>query len=66
MKSDYKKIKNYDDVPKETKEKYEKECTSFEKSYCAKYNTKCIVGVNNNPICEVGNSGTYQKKLIGM
>jgi hypothetical protein len=75
MKSDYKKLKDYHEPLHPTEVSiYKKkkvaegfdECNSAEKEYCSNYSKKCMVGVNNDSLCNIGTSSTYQKNMSKM
>jgi hypothetical protein len=74
MKSDYKKLKDYHEPLHPTEVSiYKKkisegfnECNSIEKEYCSNYGKKCMVGVNNDALCNIGTSSTYQKNMAIM
>ena len=41
-------------------------CNSDEKEYCNKYTKECSLNSNNEAICKVGETNTYQTNLKNM
>ena len=42
------------------------ECNTEENKYCSNYGKKCVINSNNEAICEVGSTNTYQKNILKM
>ena len=65
-KSDFhrkKKVEKFDPLGLDTIEINSLECSSSEKDYCNKYSKSCVLNSNNEAICEIGETNTYQKTL---
>jgi len=46
-------------------ESFSRKCDKGENNYCNNIGAKkCVIGVNDNAICEVGETHQYQKNMI--
>jgi len=45
-------------------ESYEKKCDNTQQEMCDKIAKKCVIGVNDRAVCEVGAPHEYQKNML--
>jgi len=54
------------DFDKQVTESFETKCTNAQQKTCDNIGgKKCVIGVNDSAICEVGSTHEYQKNMLG-
>jgi len=55
------------DFDKQVSESFSRECDKESNNFCNNIGAKkCVIGVNDKPVCEVGKPHEYQKNILKM
>lgn len=54
------------DFDKQVIESFTIDCDKSQQKFCDKIGKKCVIGVNNRGLCEIGAPHEYQKNMMKM